>query len=96
MLGLTPQMVLALVIAQSLFDDLNEELTITSAVDSKHGKGSLHYQGNAVDLRTRNLSNPSEVATRLQTNLGAEFDVVLEDTHIHIEWQPKVGVNKGG
>jgi|SRR3990167_181501 len=71
------------------------EPVITSASDSIHKKGSLHYgikgdsRCRAIDLRTKNLSNTEEVVKELKRRLGPDFDVVLEIDHLHIEYQPK-------
>jgi hypothetical protein len=58
-----------------------------------HRRGSAHYTGNAVDLRTRNLtlSNRRRVASEIAERLGEDYDVVLEDDppHLHIEYDPK-------
>ena len=70
--------------------DLGETFMITSCVDGTHGHNSLHYSGLAFDLRTRDLAtDPGLVVQRLREALGAEFDVVLEPTHIHVEFQPE-------
>jgi len=67
-------------------------LTVTSMVDGQHKKGSLHYLGAAVDLRTSDLSPDaarfwaSEVMITLDP-FG--FDVILESDHLHIEFDPK-------
>ena len=95
--GLSVQALLAVQVANSLWHhqwpDL--DLVITSGTDSKHGRASKHYIGNAIDLRTHTLPGGSmgEAATRarqwLADALGSEYDVVLESDHIHIEWDPK-------
>jgi hypothetical protein len=66
-----------------------ETLTITSARDGKHSPGSLHECGLAVDLRIWGLPDPKALADRLRRQLDKEFDVVLEPTHLHIEFDPK-------
>lgn len=69
------------------------EVTITSATDGQHMLTSLHYSGSAIDFRTRDLGLSREglgdLAGELSSALGPDFDVVLEDTHLHVEWQPK-------
>ncbi len=88
--GMSPQILLAIMVAEPIFAKYQkQELVVTSVTDSKHGRGSKHYIGNAVDLRTRNLSNPTAVEIHLASALGPEFDVVLESNHLHIEWDPK-------
>ena len=67
----------------------------TSALDGRHMKGSLHYQGLAVDLRTHTLpggykgEGAKKATALLRAYLGADYDVVLEATHIHVEFDPK-------
>ena len=85
---LAPQLIMVLpVIDQIYHDEYNTELVITSGKDGIHGKGSLHYEGKAVDLRTWNVI--ASLVSRLQAALGPNFDVVLEKDHIHVEYQPK-------
>jgi len=69
---------------------------ITSAKDGKHKRGSLHFSGNAIDLRVRHLVDGEAVRIHLliQESLTNEYDVLHEyigtdDEHIHIEFQPK-------
>jgi hypothetical protein len=42
-------------------------------------------------MRTRDLSqvDKKNLAVDLREALGQEFDVVVEKTHIHVEFQPK-------
>lgn len=90
--SLQPQLLLALMVAQKVYDEHGTDLIITSLNDGKHSKRSLHYAGAAVDLRTFTL--PSEeikqtVKDKIQARLNQDYDVVLESTHIHIEYQPE-------
>lgn len=66
------------------------EVIITSTTDGNHMKGSLHYQGLAVDIRTRDLSGLTKSILGLQLKLALNLlcDVVVESDHIHIEYQP--------
>ena len=105
LIGINTQIVIALQITESLWKENwpNVPVTVTCGTDGKHGQGSRHYFGNAVDIRTRDLphnedeetGNNSEAAKHarqlLGQRLGNEFDVVLESDHIHIEWDPKHG-----
>ena len=90
-LGMRPELILALIVAETVFNEEDVELVITSAIDGKHSRGSLHYVGAAVDLRTRQLSKEAviRVQNRLAASLGLDYDVVLEKTHLHVEFQPK-------
>ena len=64
---------------------------ITSARDGKHSTNSLHYVGKALDMRTRDLTDAQiqALAGELREWLGPDFDVVVERTHIHVEYDPK-------
>jgi hypothetical protein len=87
LLGLKSETILAILVAQEVYDDRGFKLVITSVVDGKHRINSLHYAGYAIDIRLP-PSNVSEVVAELKEGLGDEFDVVLESDHIHIEYQP--------
>ena len=67
------------------------EVVITSGTDSVHKVGSLHYTGNALDIRTF-IYRPEMVGRiigSLQVWLGNDYEVILEKDHIHIEYDPK-------
>jgi len=88
--GLRPELVLAVIVVQPILAKYNQELVITSAIDSKHSVGSLHYVGLALDLRTWNLGNDAGTCVHeMKDSLGGEYDVVLESDHIHLEYQPE-------
>ena len=91
LLGLTTQALLAAVIAHSVMHDYGYDCVLTSCTDGTHGRQSLHYQGNAVDLRTRHIDERdlARIVEKIGLALGPEYDVVVEATHLHIEWQPK-------
>ena len=89
---LTPQALLALMVAKDVYEkDHQVELVLTSGNDGSHSSGSLHYGGNAIDIRIWNLPDsvtPEEVRDQIAERLGENYDVVLESTHIHIEYDP--------
>lgn len=89
--GIRPELLLGIMIAESVYSLKNRTLTITACIDGKHSVGSLHYAGCAVDLRTRDLpaGEPEEITNLLKSALGSDFDVALEKDHIHLEFQPK-------
>ncbi len=85
---LTPQIVLAIVIAASLWDSSN--LVITSVNDGEHKgqpvKGTNrdpHYLGLAVDLR---LPLDSNTVNKLRAALGDQYVVLHEKTHVHVQF----------
>jgi hypothetical protein len=85
-------MAIAYCIAQAIFQEkAGVPCVITSGSDGKHGPNSLHYQGKALDFRTRHL-RPDQVHpiyTALKAALGAQYDTVLEEDHVHCEFDPK-------
>lgn len=91
LLGLKPEMSLGILVINSIYNKFGLDATITAVTDGKHSHGSLHYAGCAVDIRTNDV--PSDVLNNLvaaiKNSLSSEFDVVLENTHLHVEWQPK-------
>jgi len=90
--GIRPEMVLASIIVASIFAEFdNAQCVITSATDSKHGNYSHHYKGFALDFRTRHIKQGwlERLRERIQVALGDEFQVVLEATHLHVEFDPK-------
>jgi hypothetical protein len=69
---------------------------ITSANDSEHVDGSLHFNNRAFDIRIKNIIAGMEFplaargwAERIQVALGDDYDVLLEKDHIHVEYDPK-------
>lgn len=86
--GIRAEIVLALVIADGIYESENESLVVTSVIDGVHMHASIHYTGGAVDIRTPQ-ANVDRIAQRIMTAIGDDFDVVVEGNHIHIEWQPK-------
>jgi hypothetical protein len=67
---------------------------ITSANDSEHMEGSLHYENRAFDIRIKNIIGARNHearlwAERMQVALGDDYDVLLEKDHIHVEYDPQ-------
>lgn len=87
---MSPQIALAIMLAGKVFNERGHDLVVTSVCDGKHGEGSMHYKGNAFDCRRRHLLagavNPILFSLKeaLPNDLG--FDVILEKTHFHIEY----------
>ncbi len=90
--GMRPEILLGAVAAERVFEKAGFECTITSCVDGQHMAGSLHAKGAAIDLRTRHVPHAIElrqIVDRIKECLGAEYDVVVETDHLHIEYDPK-------
>lgn len=90
--GMQPQVLLAVQVALQAYTDAGYDLVITSCTDGKHSRGSRHYVGLAVDFRIRHVDKESlpEIYRRIKEALGTEYDVILEKTHIHVEYDPEV------
>ncbi len=89
--GLRPEILLAVVAAERVCAVMGVDCVVTACVDGVHKSGSLHYCGLAVDLRSRDF-RPGDVdkaIARIKQCLGADYDVVLETDHIHVEFQQK-------
>jgi len=86
-----PQMTIALIVGERVFGDYGSDLTITSGDDGVHSPNSLHPKGLAQDWRIRDLKPGSVkfVFDKLREILAGQFDVVLEDDHMHVEFDPK-------
>ena len=90
-LGMKPETVLGLLIAASVYWSHGKTVTVTSGIEGSHSRGSKHYAGMAFDLRTSHLltSEREAIEKDLKASLGADFDVVFEGNHFHIEYDPK-------
>jgi len=66
-----------------------DQMVVTSIREGTHGYASFHPSGRAFDLRFPVNVNIKQFVERLKKHLGADFDVVLESTHIHVEYDPK-------
>jgi hypothetical protein len=68
-----------------------KEILITALFDGTHKKGSKHYEGNAFDIRKWHYNNDQlhSLLINLKENLGPDYDIIEEKTHIHIEYDPK-------
>ena len=88
---LQPQIVLGLLVANSVFSRYAKSVVVTSGSDGQHMAGSLHYSGNAVDLRSHDLlpQTLNRIVLDLRSALGRDFDVFIESDHIHLEYDPK-------
>lgn len=90
LIGLDIKMRPALILADEIWNELGQELVVTSGLDGTHSSGSLHYYGLALDFRVRYFEDDGDAAFRLlKVGLGDDFDVILHNSHIHVEYQPK-------
>ena len=65
------------------------EAVLTSTNSGDHSRGSYHYRNLAIDLRLPPTHTIKGVVQVLKDGLGDDYDVILEKTHIHVEYDPK-------
>jgi len=72
----------------NVFASNDREIVVTSTFEGNHSAGSLHYADDAFDVR---YPDPpvDAVVHLIRLNLGPDFDVLGEGSHIHIEYDPK-------
>lgn len=95
--GIKPETVVALLVVSTIFVKWDMPLEVTSIVEGRHSRKSLHYPGFALDIGLKGFINEGRakrIALEIDQALTLEFDVVLEwagedGDHIHIEFQPK-------
>ncbi len=87
---LRPEIYSILQMLDTYWQAQNSECVITSAADGVHKNNSKHYNGLALDLRSWNLHDPPAAARSLQDMLGADYFVLLEEDHIHIDYHVPV------
>ena len=88
-----PEMVYAWGVVAQLSAEWGINTVVTSVSDGVHSANSKHYCDpcQATDFRTWYLPSEQEkrrFARELQRLLGKDFDVVLESTHLHVEYDP--------
>lgn len=93
--GMVPEAILGLHICQSVFLENGKTCVVTCGTDGQHRSSSAHYTGRAFDLRTRHLltTEREKIMREMKASLGADFDVIFEGDHFHVEYDPKTGVN---
>lgn len=90
-MGIRPELLLGVMVAAGVYSERGYECVVTSLVDGKHSQTSLHYAGCASDLRTYHVpeGDRAEIVAEIKQRLGKHYDVLLEDDHIHLEFQPR-------
>lgn len=91
--GLQAEILLAIIIVNDVCKAHGIEPTITSLTDGKHSDTSYHYQGDAVDFRTKDIPNAiiPIIIDQIRLRLTPEYDVLHESVntpnqHLHIEY----------
>lgn len=93
--NLQPLMCYALIVAARCFWRRGYDIVVTSGRDGKHRADSLHPEGLAVDLRSKNVKDDEKIDLlhEIQDELGLDYDCLIEDIgmaneHFHLEWDP--------
>jgi hypothetical protein len=88
--NLAPQMVLACLIVDKVYNQFGHEAVVTSGSEGDHSKTSRHYLGYALDFRTRYFDSEQipAIKSRLEDALGHEYFILYEGNHFHIEYRP--------
>jgi len=69
-------------------ENAKQEAVITSTNEGTHSPSSLHYANLAVDIRLPK-DDVKKTLGVLKEVLGPSYDVILEASHFHIEYDPK-------
>ncbi len=94
--GLQPEMAVVLTIVAEIYEsEFEADTIVTCGTEGRHGKASKHYTGHALDFRTRHIDEDEreKLADAVKDCLGDEFDIVLHESHLHIEFDPKNAIN---
>lgn len=92
---LHPAMVLATLRVNAIYEEMGlKDLWITSGNDRTHKTGSKHYDGKALDYRTKLIPTVDQKNTmfaQVKAALGPQFFVDLEDLgkdneHLHVQF----------
>lgn len=91
--GLKVEILLALVILEGIFKGFGVDVVITEGTGGIHRDNSLHYQGLAVDIRSKGLMSEvkQQILREAISSLGQGYDMLLEDEgteneHFHVEY----------
>lgn len=86
--GIKPELIIGLMIADSVFTSFDQRMVVTSVTDGQHMKDSLHYEGLAADIRLPQMELRRAIFNTLSDFLGNDWDLIQEPDHIHIEYDP--------
>jgi hypothetical protein len=90
-------MFFALLAADPIWRQYGAEVVVTAGIEGRHMDGSDHYRGEALDLRSRDLTDVPAAALALQSALGDDFVVLIETpatpgatgSHVHVSFRPR-------
>jgi hypothetical protein len=89
LVGLQPEALYGIDVCLFVFHDAGLRMTLTSCRDGAHGKYSHHFKGLAWDIRVWDLTGRIDwMCRKLREKLGPDYQVINEDDHIHVEYDP--------
>lgn len=85
---LTCEMRIAIRVFYEIYRALGKKLVVTSTTDGMHTQGSLHFSGNAADLRIWGLTPKTleKIVSTAKVELGQAYYILLEKSHIHVQF----------
>ena len=90
---ISPQLIIGINVAEDVYTHHDLDCVITSVGDYRHSSVySEHYQGNAADLRTKNIPTAEivqEIMRKIISNLPLGFVLLYEGNHFHLAYRPK-------
>ena len=89
-IGISNELLLAVMIAHDVANNLKIDLVLTSGTDWIHSEKSDHYIGNAVDIRINKwtLDEKAHFIRNLKNQLNGDYFILEHKTHIHISFRP--------
>lgn len=98
--GLKAEALLALIVTDQVMEKHGiKRCVLTSAADGEHSENSYHYGGDAIDIRDWYFDSDEQkevVVAEIRARLTKEYDVVVESTHIHIEFDRRRAADLSG
>lgn len=95
--SISPEAIFALMVVYDVYREHHEVVAISCGTDGTHNPSSRHYTGDAFDVRNPKDSVKRDVIVReLRGALGADFQVIPEDVHIHVQYRPADPLNLSG
>lgn len=91
------QALFAAIVVDQVYEKYGKnDVTITEVSGGKHGKSSVHYYGFAIDVRTWVLNDTEKVhiTNELKDRLGEQFDIIMHDSHLHVEYDPRKALDR--
>jgi hypothetical protein len=87
--GMQPEGITGIMLCLDAFYEAGLTMTLTSCRGGKHSDHSHHYKGLAWDIRVWDLVGRIDWMCRnLREKLGPEYQVINEENHIHVEFDP--------